>query len=79
MKLNELKRVDKDDYDKIEPGAVASVLVTLLPQLIYAITPIIGLIKSSLSNAGEMKTKEATYKWDYTKDKSVQNDNLVIF
>ncbi|AWX70441.1 hypothetical protein HUN03_00031 [Mycoplasmopsis anatis] len=79
MKLSELKKVSQKDYEKIEPGAVASMLITLLPQLIYAITPIVGLIKSSISNSGEMKTKEATYKWDYTKDKTSQSDSLVIF
>ncbi|MEE3928071.1 hypothetical protein V2E24_00575 [Mycoplasmopsis ciconiae] len=80
MKLNEFEKLTPQEYSKITPGSSLALLVSTLPSLISAIAPLVGLIKASISDNGEIKTKESTFKWDYQKSNSANKEkNVFLF
>ncbi|QZE12570.1 hypothetical protein [Mycoplasma sp. Ms02] len=82
MELKDLKQIPDDKLEQISAGAAGVATVAILsaiPAIVNSIAPIVGIIKSSLSANGEIKTKEATYKWDDTKTADSIAKNYVLF
>ncbi|APJ38601.1 hypothetical protein [Mycoplasmopsis pullorum] len=79
MKINELKPASNKDLAKIEPGSALVTFLSAIPLVVNAIAPVVGLIKSTLSSDGEIKTKEATFKWDDAPKASQKTTEKILF
>lgn len=73
MKLQDLKRVDEQELKHIQPGFALVALITAIPTIVNAIASVVGLIKTSLTDNGEIKDKINTFKWDNSKKETTKS------
>ncbi|WP_036452036.1 hypothetical protein [Mycoplasma buteonis] len=66
MKLEEAKKLEIKDLERITVGFSAVALISSIGALANAIAPIVGLIKVAMSPQGEIKDKTVGYKWQLT-------------
>ncbi|QGZ97368.1 hypothetical protein GE118_00940 [Mycoplasma sp. NEAQ87857] len=76
-----MKKLDNKQLNDLTPGFAITGLITAIGAIATAVTPIVGLIKTATAPTGEIKDKNATYKWEMPTPKVVKPtvDNYITF
>ncbi|AAT27800.1 hypothetical protein [[Mycoplasma] mobile] len=62
--MKNFKELDLNSQKKIYGGGFFTALIALIPLLTTSVISIVGSIKLSQSNSGELKTKDTTVKFE---------------
>ncbi|ADE20017.1 hypothetical protein [Mycoplasma crocodyli] len=78
MKINQLTKLNNDEMDKIEVGALISTLMSALPLIFGIINPVVGLFKTATAAKAEIKLGTTSYKWENKSNLTTNSDSIFL-